>query len=381
VRGSRIRGGLWAFLYLAPGALFGFIVLGFRSRRAKDAELLALRHEVAVLRRQVSRPTYRPADRALLALLSRLIPRKSWWQAFCVTPDTLLAWHRHLVARHRTYPNRGPGRSEVDEETQALVVRLAKENRRWGYKRIQGELLKLGVQLAASTISSILARHGIRPAPRRSSTSWRNFLKTQASSIIATDFFTVDTVFFERLYVLFFMELRRRRVWMTGVTDHPNGPWVTQQARSAAMDLDDARVAAKFLIRDRDAKYSHSFDEVFTGAGAKVVKTPTKAPNANAFVEHFVRSVRKECLDHLLITGERHLRRVLQVYADHYDTARPHQGLGQEIPTAPSAEGPRLLPLRGGKSADGHGSHGSRRGKICRRDRLGGLIHEYVRAA
>ena len=310
MRGRRIRGGIWAFAYLGITSLFGFFVLLIRSNRSKDIELLALRQEVAVLRRQVARPAYRPADRALLSLLARLLPRKAWL-VFCVTPDTLLSWHRRLVARNWTYPNRGPGRPEVDEKTQAIVVRIARENERFGYKRIQGELLKLGVKLAVSTISSILARHGIRPAPRRSSEKWRTFLRAQASTIVATDFFTVDTVFLKQLYVLFFIELGRRRVWITGVTDHPNGLWVTKQARNATMEFDEVGIDVKILVRDRDAKFASSFDEVFTAGGAQIIKTPVKAPNANFFAERFVRTVREECLDHLLIVGEHHLRRVI----------------------------------------------------------------------
>ncbi|MDA8385054.1 MAG: integrase, partial [Actinomycetota bacterium] len=173
------------------------------------------------------------------------------------------------------------------------------------------------MKLAVSTISSILARHGIRPAPRRSSEKWRTFLRAQASTIVATDFFTVDTVFLKQLYVLFFIELGRRRVWITGVTDHPNGLWVTKQARNATMEFDEVGIDVKILVRDRDAKFAGSFDEVFTAGGAQIIKTPVKAPNANFFAERFVRTVREECLDHLLIVGEHHLRRVIHVCVDH----------------------------------------------------------------
>ncbi len=372
MRGGRIRGGLWAFIFLVAGTFFGFVVLGFRSRRSKDAELLALRHEIAVLQRQVARTAYRPADRALFALLSRLIPKKSWCRAFCVTPDTLLAWHRRMVARHWTYPAVKPGRPQVDEDTQALVVRLARENERWGYKRIQGELLKVGVSLAKSTISSILSRHGIRPAPYRSRHTWRAFLRSQAASIIATDFFTVDTVFLKRLYVLFFVELSRRRVWITGITEHPNGAWVTQQARNLTMELAEAGIDAKYLVRDRDTKFTGPFDEVFTSSGTQILKTPVRTPVANTYAERFVRTIRNECLDHLLIVGERHLRRVLHVYGEHYDRARPHQGIDQEIPL-PQEMKPRLS-LVGAHGEDGTASKTRR---IRRRDRLGGLLHEY----
>ena len=287
------------------------------------------------------------------------------------------------MARHWTYPNRRPGRPEVDEEIQALVVRLARENQRWGYKRIQGELLKLGVKLAKSTIASILARRGIRPAPRRASATWRSFLRSQASSIIATDFFTVDTVFLRRLYVLFFIHVASRRVFITGVTENPDGPWVTQQARNVEMELDDQGIEIGFLIRDRDGKFAHSFDDVFAASGCQVVKTPVKAPNANAFAERFVRSIREECLDQLLIIGERHLRRILRIYAFHFNTARPHQGINQQVPAARPPT-PKLSIVRDARSPDsvrheGHARHCG--GKIVCHDRLGGLIHEYARAA
>ena len=251
-------------------------------------------------------------DRALLAPLSRLLPC-SQWGTFGVTPGTLLAWHRRLVARRWTYARRSSGRPPIDRETTALVVRLARENPRWGYRRIQGELLKLGVRLAASTIARIMKDHGLGPAPRRHGPTWRQFLRVQASGVVATDFFHVDTVLLKRLYVLFFIELGRRRIWITGVTAHPNAAWVIQQARNITGDLTDADIAAKFLVRDRDTKYVASFDEVFKAEGTEILKTPFRTPNANAFAERFVRTVRSECFDHLLIVNEAHLERVLVV--------------------------------------------------------------------
>ncbi len=199
MRGRRARGQLWAFVYLAVRRLFELFLLSFRSEQSKEVELLTLRHEVGVLRRQVARPAYQSADRALLAVLSRLLPRSSW-AAFGVTPATFLAWHRRLVARHWTYPHRRPGRPLVDNEVTALVVRLARENPRWGYRRIQGELLKLGMRLAVSTIAKILKDNGLGPAPRRSGPTWREFLRAQATGVLATDFFHVDTALFKRLY-------------------------------------------------------------------------------------------------------------------------------------------------------------------------------------
>jgi putative transposase len=368
MRRSRTSGQLWAFGYLAIRRLFELIVLLIRSDASKEIELLALRHEVAMLRRQVRRRSFDPADRALFAVLSRFLPR-SRWTCFGVTPATLLAWHRRLVARRWTYAYRPPGRPTVDEETTALVVRLARENPRWGYRRIQGELLKLGVPLAASTVARILCDHRLGPAPRRV-TTWREFIRAQASHIVATDFFSVDTVLLRRLYVLFFIEVGRRRIWITGVTAHPNANWVTQQARNVAGDLADEGIDIKFLVRDRDTKYVTSFDAVFRSEGAQILQTPFRTPNANAYAERFVRTVRTECLDHLLIVNARHLERILRTYARHYNGFRPHQGLFQQIP-APALR----FPMSAAMPAPSHPRH------IQRRDRLGGLIHEYELAA
>jgi len=372
MRSAWARSQLWAFAYLAVRRVLELVVLLVRSDDAKEIELLALRHEVAVLRRQVKRQSFEPADRSLLAAFSRLLPR-SRWGTFGVTPSTLLAWHRRLVARRWTYPHRRPGRPHVDEETTALVVRLAKENPRWGYRRIQGKLMKLGVRLAASTIARILFEHRLGPAPRRRGSTWREFLHAQASHIVATDFFTADTVLLHRFYVLFFIELGRRMVWITGVTPHPDTAWVTQQARNVAGDIADAGVDARFLLRDRDTKYMTSFDEVFRADGAQILKTPFRTPNANTYAERFVRTIRSECLDHLLVLNAGHLERILRSYAKHYNSYRPHHGIFQQIP-APT------LPLPGLGAMFGKPS-GSCRRHVHRHDRLGGLIHEYELAA
>jgi len=372
MRRQRARGQLWVFAYLAIRHLLEFVIFFARSDGAKETELLALRHEVAMLRRQVKRPSFDLADRAFLAALSRVLPR-SRWACFGVTPATLLAWHRRLVARRWTYPHRSPGRPRVDEETTALVARLARENPRWGYRRIQGELMKLGVRLAASTIARILHDHDLGPAPRRSGATWREFVRAQASHIVATDFFSVDTVMLRRLYVVFFIEIGRRRVWITGITAHPNANWVTQQARNVAGDIVDERIDVKFLVHDRDTKYVASFDEVFRSEGAQILRTPFRAPNANAYAERFVRTIRSECLDHLLVVNARHLERILRSYARHYNGHRPHQGLSQGIP-APQKR-PPLVPRMPSQPVHTYTRH------IRRRDRLGGLIHEYELAA
>ena len=372
MRRRQARAQLWAFVYLAVRRMFDLFLLSFRSEDSKEVELLALRHEVEVLRRQVGRCAYEPADRALLAVFSRLLPRSSWAR-FGVTPATLLSWHRRLMARRGTYPPRPPGRPPVDDQMTTLVVRLARENPRSGYRRIQGELGKLGLRLAASTIAKVLKDHGLGPAPRRSGPTWREFLRTQASGVVATDFFHVDTVLLKRLYVLFFIELGRRRVWITGVTDHPNSLWVTQQARNVTGDLADKEITTRFLVRDRDTKYVASFDAVFKAEGTEILQTPFRTPNANAFAERFVRTVRSECLDHLLVVNEGHLERILRNYARHYNQHRPHQGIAQEVP-APE----RLVPLQVVRTSDSRHLHHRRHpGRIRRHDRLGGLIHEY----
>ena len=368
----RVRGGLWSFVYLAIRRLLELAVVMAHSDDANEIELLALRHEVAMLRRQVKRQTFAPADRAFLAVLSRLLPRARWG-AFVVTPATLLAWHRRMVARRWTYPHRRPGRPRVDEDTTALVVRVATENPRWGYRRIQGELIKLGVRLAPSTIVRIMKEHGLGPAPRRTGPTWQAFLRAQAAHIIATDFFSLDTLLLQRLYVLFFIELGRRRVWITGVTAHPHAGWVTQQARNVTGHIVDEGITAKLLVRDRDTKYVAGFDEVFRSEGAQILKTPFRTPNANAYAERFVRTIRSECLDHLLIVNERHLERVLRSYVQHYNQHRPHQGISQEIP-GPTPSLP-LMAVAPGQDLQSHLRH------VRRRDRLGGLIHEYEAAA
>jgi putative transposase len=302
-------------------------VLLVRGDAAKDLEILVLRHQFAVLRRQTPRPRLEPADRALLAAVSRLLPR-SRWSCFLVKPDTLLRWHRRLVADAWTYRRRQTGRPPLDTHVQQLIVRLARENPRWGYQRIQGELQRLGVQVSATAIRSTLRRHGLDPAPRRTATTWRAFLRQQAAGIIACDFFTVDTIWLRRLYVLFFIDLDTRRVHLAGATANPNGLWVAQQARNLLLVLGERGRRVRFVVRDRDAKFCRSFDDVFGFEGAEVLVTPVQAPIANAYAERWVRpvrAVRAECLDWLLIVGRGHLEQVLRVYVEHYNRY-PHTG-------------------------------------------------------
>jgi transposase InsO family protein len=283
-----------------------------------------------------------------------------------VTPETLLRWHRRTVKRRWTYDRRRPGRPRLDADLVALVLRLARENPRWGHRRIVGELQKLGLSLSETSARNILRSQGIAPAPRRSSPSWRTFIRQQGASMIACDFFTVETVSLRRIYVLFFIELGTRRVHLAGSTSRPSGTWVAQQARNLAIERADHREPLRFLVHDRDAKFSAAFDEVFQSEGTTVIKTPIRAPNANAHAERWVRTVREECLDWLLILGRRQLEQVLNTYVDHYNRKRPHRALGLVAPQPPGE------PIRVADASPV---------QVRRRDRLGGLLHEYERAA
>ena len=264
---GRSRGVALSLLYWSLRHVLELVVLRFRSERKKEIEILLLRHQLRVLERQVARPELSQADRALLAAFSRVLPRRAWG-SFVVTPATLLRWHRELVARRWTSPHRRPGRPATPAEMRELVVRLARENPAWGYRRIQGELVGLGIRIAASTVWTILREAGIEPAPKRLQTSWADFLRQQAASILECDFLTVDTLSLKRFYVLFFIELATRRVHLAGVTTNPDGRWVTHQARNLLMQLEDEGVEPRFLIRDRDNKFTRDFDEVFAPLGS-----------------------------------------------------------------------------------------------------------------
>jgi putative transposase len=243
------------------------------TRDGKDVEIAVLRHQLLVLRRQVARPRYAPTDRLVLATLAKLLPRERW-AIFLVTPATLVRWHRELVARRWTYPRIGTRRRSLDPEVVDLVVRMARENPRWGYVRIVGECRKLGVRVSATSVRRILRRHGLGPAPRRGAPNWTAFLRAQAAAMLACDFFTVETIGLTRLYVLFVIELDRHRVHLAGITAHPSGAWVAQAARNLLMDLDRQVDRFRLLIRDRDTKFTAAFDAVFAAAGVETVKIP-----------------------------------------------------------------------------------------------------------
>jgi putative transposase len=352
-----------SFLYLAFLRILELLRLQGADRDDLTIEVVVLRHEVAVLRRQIKRPVLHPADRALLAGLSRLMSKVGRGR-FIVQPETLLRWHRDLLRRRWTYPQaRRSGRPALPQGTVRLVLRLASENPTWGYRRIHGELAIIGVDLAPSSVWAILHRHGVDPSPRRSGPTWSEFLHAQAKTMLACDFFHVDTVLLRRLYVLFFIELDTRRVHLSGITAHPVGDWVTQQARNLTFVLADEARPTRFLIRDRDTKFSATFDEVFQAEGIRIIRTPVRSPRANAFAERFVETVRRECLDRMLIFGRRHLEQVLGQYLVHYNGHRPHRSLGQRAPLTMANS---QLCITDPDPA-----------RLRRSDVLGGLVHEY----
>jgi len=333
----------------------------------KDLEILVLRHQLRVLRRKTGRPKFTARDRVLLAAASRALPRQRWAASFLVTPQTLLRWHRTLVRRKWIFQTtRKPGRPPIDPQIADLIVRMARENARWGCMRICGELRMLGIRVGATTIRTLLRRHDLGPAPRRSGPTWTQFLRAQAEGIVACDFFTVETIRLKTLYVLFFIHLSSRRVVLAGVTANPDSAWVTQQARNAAMDLGDRGVSVRFLLRDHDAKFTCSFDDVFSSEGGQVLRTPIRAPKANAHAERWVQTVRAECLDWTLVLGRRHLLRLLRGYVRYYNQQRPHRSLALAAPEPEAGErqSPDVNPP-----------------EVERRDVLGGLIHEYHEAA
>jgi hypothetical protein len=298
-------------VYLIFVRLCGWLVRLGRSSASKNAELLVLRHEVAVLRRTNPRPRLDWADRAVMAALIRHLPRKLQAHRL-VTPGTVPRWHRRLVARKWTYP-RGAGRPSVSAQITAPIGRLAAENRGWGYQRIHGELPKLGYRVSASTIRRVLKALKIPPALRRNTdATWRQFLHTQAATMLATDFFHVDcTVTLQRLYILFVMKTGSRYVPILGVTASPDRPRTAQQIRNLLMDLGDRAAGFQFLIRDRAGQFTASSDAVLADAGVEVVKIPPRSPRANAHAERFVLPGRTQITDRMLIFGERHLRSVL----------------------------------------------------------------------
>jgi putative transposase len=350
-----------ATLYSLLRVLLDAIATSRRDQAKVQAEVLALRRQVQVLERQIKRVKWTPADRMVLAALRDRLPRSAW-AALRVQPETVLGWHRDLVRRrwaaYRDRPSRG--RPRLSEECRELVIRMARENSRWGYFRIRGELLKLGYTVSATTIRSILRRAHVPPAGRRSELTWKQFLAAHAETLVATDFFSVDTVFFKRLYVLMFVHVGSRRVLAAACTSEPNSAWVTQQARNLSWQLEAEGIELSLIIHDRDRKFASSFERVFDSEGARVILTPLMAPRANAHAERWIGSCRRECLDWMLIASEGHLRRVLREYVRHYNEERPHRSRDLR---PPSSRG-ELASRRDGDA-------------INRRARLGGLLSEY----
>ncbi|WSG40614.1 integrase core domain-containing protein [Dactylosporangium sp. NBC_01737] len=343
--------------------MLGWLVLLARTTAAKNAEILVLRHEVAILRRQHPKPRLSWPDRAVLAALIRLLPRQLKALRL-VTPATVLTRHRRLVARKWTYPNHG-GRPRLNGELADLIGRLAVENPTWGYVRIQGELRKLGHRVSRATIQRLLRLRRIPPAPQRSQTTWRQFLRTQADTMLACDFLHVDcAVTLTRVYVFFVIEVGTRYVHVLGVTTNPDGAWTAHAARNFLMDFGDHADRFRYLIRDRGGQFTAMFDAVLAGAGIEVIKTPPRCPRVNAYAERWVRTLRSELTDRMLIFGQRHLRHVLAEYVKHYNESRPHRALSLSPPHPPAT----VIDL-------------AEQRRIRRKPILGGLINEYQRAA
>jgi transposase len=335
-----------AILYHVLRCLLGLIAVLARRDLSTDAELLVLRHENTVLRRQLPRARYTPADRAWLVALSRLIPRPRWRKIFPVTPATILTWHRKLVSRRWDYStHRRPGRPRTGTAIRQLVLRMATDNPTWGHRRVHGELIRLGHRIAASTVWQILHDAGIDPAPRRSGPTWRQFLTAQAGAVLAVDFLHVDTIILKRLYVLIMVEHGSRRTHLLGVTAHPTGAWTAQAARNLLMDFGERLADTKFLLRDRDSRFTASFDAVFSAIGIRSLKSPPAAPRANAICERMIGTLRRELLDRMLVVNERHLTRILTIYLRHFNTARPHRTLEQLAPTQAETYPPPVINL------------------------------------
>ncbi|PWJ07777.1 integrase [Streptomyces sp. NWU49] len=357
--------------YLAVSSVFAFIRLLPMSDVDKDIETLTLRHQLAVLQRQIDRPRATPADRALLAALLHRLPRARQRQLhLIVSPATILRWHRDLMRRRHADVSRRkrPGRPPTRRSIQALVLRLARENGGWGHRRIHGELAVLGIKVAPSTVWEILRTHGIQPAPERDRQTWAAFLRGQAHAILACDFFTATPLSGATVYVFAVIEHAGRRIRILGATAHPTAAWVTQAARNLVMDLQDVGATVTRLIRDRDSKYTRAFDAVFEAEGFEIVTTGIRVPRMNSIMERWVQTCRHELLDRTLIWNLSHLLHALGEFESFYNEHRPHRALHSAAPLRPAPE-PITDPTRLDHL------------DIRRRDRLDGILHEYQHAA
>ncbi|MGB5755717.1 MAG: integrase core domain-containing protein [Acidimicrobiales bacterium] len=343
--------------------LTGLAQLAVRSGRSKDFELIVLRHQNAVLRRQITRPALTDNDRTLLGAIAAALPRRLR-DGWIVTPETLLRWHRQRIAKHWTQPAaRRIGRPPTSAALRQLVVRLANENRTWGYRRIQGELARLGHTIAKTTVWQILTDNGIEPSPNRSGVTWSEFLHSQAA--VACGFFTVDTAFLRRYYILFFIKLDTREVFYAGLTANPTGSWTTQAARNLFLRHGEQLGTGRALVRDRGSQFVDAFDEIFRTEGFKILRTPVRTPVANSFAERWIGSIRRELLDRTIIWSRPQLERLVSDYIEHYNQHRPHQSLGQRPPT------PHDDPLEAPPATV----------TVLRTIRCHGLINEYRNAA
>ncbi|MFE2183702.1 integrase core domain-containing protein [Streptomyces sp. NPDC059455] len=357
--------------YLTATNALAFLRLLPMSDKAMDIEILVLQHQLLVLQRQVGKPTFNDTDRAVLAGLLHHLPKEKLRHLLLLArPDTVLRWHRDLLRRRHaaTCVPKRRGRPRTIRSIRALVLRLARENASWGYRRIHGELAALGIKVAASTVWEILREHGIPPAPDRQSTTWADFLRSQAEALLACDLFEVRTLTGARLYVFAVIEHATRRIRILGATAHPTADWIVQLGRNLLMDLDDAGTRAQFLIRDRDSQFTAAFDALMTDAGLKVVITGIRIPRMNSLMERWIQTCRTELLDRTLIWNQAHLLHALREYEAFYNEHRPHRALEQAAPCrplpAPITQQDELAHL-----------------EIDRRDQLGGTLHEYQRAA
>jgi len=360
---------LWFFIGHIFSILLSLNRVSRLSENDKDLEIIILRHQLDVMVREQKQPI-RPnrVEKATLALLTAQLKKNTQRTIRqlgdvirIVRPETVIRWHRELVRRKWTQPpKKTSGRPRINQDTESLIVRLAKENLRWGYYRIEGELKKLGFVASLTTVRNVLDRHSILPAPvRYGSIGWRTIMKHYKDQLLACDFFTCETIFLRTMYVLIFIELGTRRVHLAGVTANPDGLWVAQQARQLIWQFEETGTSFCCLIRDNDSKYTDAFDTVFESQDIRIVPTPLQAPNANAYSERWVRTAREECLDHILIINEAHLRRVLKEFIDYYNSRRPHQGLNQQSPI--------------------HRTEPVTTGIVERRPILGGIINDYHR--
>jgi putative transposase len=328
-----------------------------------------LREENRVLREQLGERRLRFNDdqRRRLAVRAKPLGHRLKQETPIVTWETLLAWHRKLIAqKYDGSGRRSPGRPRTVAEIEALVVRMAQENRDWGYSRIEGALSNLRHKLGRSTIAAILKRHGIEPAPERiKKTTWKEFLAQHWEVLVAADFFTVEVWTrkgLQRFLVLFFIELSTRKVEIAGITSVANGPWMTQVARNVTDPIDGFLKGKRYLIHDRDQLYTAEFLTMLDCVGVKSVRLPARSPNLNAYAERFVRSIKESCLDRMILFGEASLRTAIKNFVAHYHSERNHQGLANRI----------ILPETG---------HVGNSGRVQARQRLGGMLNYYYRAA